>query len=141
MRGKKNFTDSRIKVIKEPEQINHPELFETFRKAIYRSPKAKEYPEKRSLDINKLEIGYNSGTAYKKMKHCLIFPLKNKAGRIVDIYGRRFCDNDNNGRPLGKHFYTKERTGLYPEYPGENTEKLILTESVIDAATLIQIKE
>ncbi|MCP4177719.1 MAG: DNA primase, partial [bacterium] len=120
--------------------INYSELFETFRKAIYRSPKAKEYAEKRNLDINKLEIGYNSGNSYNKMKSCLIFPLKNKAGRIVDIYGRRVWDNDTNGRPLGKHFYTKERTGLYPEYPKEETEKLILTESVIDCASLLQYK-
>src|SRR5690606_21297712 len=40
-----------------------------------------------------------------------------------------------------KHFYLKDRQGLYPNYPDKNTKKLILTESIIDAASLLQIKE
>jgi DNA primase len=44
--------------------------------------------------------------------------------------------------PLGaegaKHFYLKNRQGLYPNYPNPNTKKLILTESIIDCASLIQ---
>lgn len=35
----------------------------------------------------------------------------------------------------------KNRTGLYPGYPKPNTTKLILTEAIIDAATLLQIPE
>src|SRR5690606_36034141 len=35
----------------------------------------------------------------------------------------------------------KNRCGLYPNYPNANTKKLILTESIIDAASLLQIKE
>src|SRR5690606_19882515 len=34
----------------------------------------------------------------------------------------------------------KNRKGLYPNYPNPNTKKLILTESIIDAASLLQIK-
>ncbi len=34
----------------------------------------------------------------------------------------------------------KNRSGLYPHYPPEHTKKLILTESIIDAATLLQNK-
>ncbi len=38
----------------------------------------------------------------------------------------------------GKHYYQKNRKGLYPNYPNPKTETLILTESIIDAATLQQ---
>jgi DNA primase len=38
-----------------------------------------------------------------------------------------------------KHYYLKNRQGLYPCYPSESTTKLILTESIIDAATLLQM--
>lgn len=39
-----------------------------------------------------------------------------------------------------RHFYLKDSEGLYPKYPDANTERLIITESVIDAASLLQIK-
>ena len=36
----------------------------------------------------------------------------------------------------GGHYYTSERAGLYPEYPDITTQRLLLTESVIDAASI-----
>src|SRR5206468_1524777 len=39
-----------------------------------------------------------------------------------------------------RHFYLKESTGLYPGYPKPATIKLIITESIIDAASLLQIE-
>ena len=37
-----------------------------------------------------------------------------------------------------RHFYQTGRSGLYPCYPNAWTKQLILTEGVIDAASLIQ---
>jgi DNA primase catalytic core len=71
-------------------------------------------------------------------KDCLIFSLKEKDGRITGLYGRGINETRNGS---GKHFYLKNRKGLYPGYPGKGTRKLILTEAVIDAATLLQIPE
>jgi DNA primase len=71
-------------------------------------------------------------------KDCIIFPLKNKQNQIVSIYGRGIQENKNGS---GKHFYLRNRTGLYPGYPKSETTKLVLTEAIIDAATLLQIKE
>jgi len=131
--------------------------------------KPKAYLSQRNLNQEKLEIGYNSGqfhhrgklsetdlqsckdvgllieykgytpngnqTTYTAFaKDCIIFPLKDKKGHIVSIYGRSITDNKNS-----KHFYLKNRTGLYPNYPSSDTEKLILTEAIIDAATLLQL--
>ena len=40
---------------------------------------------------------------------------------------------------MGKHFYLKNRQGLYPNYPNPDTKKLLLTEAIIDTASLLQI--
>ena len=80
---------------------------------------------------------HHGGQAYTPFaKDCIIFPLKNKQNQIVSIYGRSITNNDKS-----KHYYLKDRTGLYPGYPKLNTTKLILTEAIIDAASLLQIPE
>jgi DNA primase len=71
-------------------------------------------------------------------KDCIIFPLKDGEGRIVSLYGRGIKENRDG---TGKHFYLKNRRGLYPGYPDRKAKRLILTEAVIDAATLLQIPE
>ena len=86
-----------------------------------------------------MQIGYNSGKLFNKLKNCIIFPLKDKEGKITSLYGRSI--NENNTKKDGKHYYSENRSGLYPCYPGPETEILILTEAIIDAATLLQIPE
>lgn len=74
---------------------------------------------------------------------CLIFPLRNKEHEIVSIYGRSILDNDastGSAQVKAKHFYLKNRSGLYPGYPKSDTKKLILTEAIIDCASLLQIR-
>ena len=68
---------------------------------------------------------------------CLIFPLRNKENDIVSIYGRSIKKEAGASR----HFYLKNRSGIYPGYPSKETTKLILTEAIIDCASLLQIKE
>lgn len=135
------------------------------------SLKPKEYLKSRNLNHELLEMGYNSGQFHhrgslnetdmqacinagllipynRKMpngngeiytpfaKDCIIFPLKDKNGEIVSIYGRSIINDDKS-----KHYYLKDRQGLYPCWPSANTQKLILTEAIIDAATLLQMPE
>ena len=50
------------------------------------------------------------------------------------LYFRSIINNDT-----AKHYYLKDRQGIYPGYPKADTQKLIMTEAVIDAATLLQI--
>jgi DNA primase catalytic core len=135
------------------------------------SVKPREYLQRRNLNHELLEVGYNSGQFHHRgklnetdlqacinagllipysgsipkakgstytpfAKDCIIFPLKDKAGNIVSIYGRSIADNTNS-----KHYYLKNRTGLYPGYPNPNTTRLILTEAIIDTATLLQVPE
>jgi DNA primase len=145
-------------------------MFKSFRKGLVNSTPAREYCKQRNLEYSKIEIGFNSGQfhhgerkseelinnclavgllldnglksnngeiAYNVFgKYSLVFALKNKENEIVSFYFRSVLDKEN-----AKHFYLKNRTGLYPNYPNQATKKLILTESIIDCASLLQIDE
>ncbi len=87
-------------------------------------------------------------------KNCIVFPLKNKENQVVSLYFRSILNNETDkGGSLNtdenrhlvkqnaKHYYLKNRQGIYPNYPEKSTKKLILTESIIDAASLLQIEE
>jgi len=84
----------------------------------------------------------NTGGYLPAMRYCLVFYLKNKENQIVSLYGRSILSPSEAPSPLGKagdgakHFYLKDRQGLYPGYPKPETKILILTEAILDAATL-----
>lgn len=145
-------------------------MFQYFRNAVNSSSPAKDYLQKRNLDFKKLEVGYNSGqfhhgarkdenlinqcleygllidkgiigrtgqTAYGVFgKWSICFALRNKENEVVGLYFRSTLNDEN-----AKHFYLKERKGIYPGYPNKNTKKLILTEAIIDCASLLQIPQ
>ena len=143
-------------------------MFTYFKNGVHNSKPAKAYIEGRNLDWTKLEIGYNSGQfhhgerknkeivqsclkygllldkghvnnrtgekAYSPFgKFGIVFPLKNKKGQVASLYYR--STKDIKGQ---NHYYLKDRQGLYPHYPKAETRKLILTEAIIDAASLLQ---
>ena len=144
-------------------------MFTYFKNAISNSPQAKDYIKSRNLDHEKMEIGYNSGqfhhgtrrdedlinscikygllldlntkgrtgeAAYSPFgKWCIVFALRNKQNQITGLYFRSTLAEKEQ-----RHFYLKDRQGLYPSYPKAETKKLILTESIIDAATLMMIE-
>ena len=127
------------------ETDNFDELFAKQKEGLPRSPKAQEYLKSRGLD-NLTEVGYNSGINWKKLKQCITFPLKNKNGNITSLYGRRIINStpgfkESHSVEFGKHYYSENRKGLYPHYPPQETETLIITEAIIDAASLIQCKD
>jgi len=135
-------------------------------KASYkRTEQAREYITGRNLDPDKLEIGYigrelgkgwNSALQQSGLKlgmlkqnkqnvitpkftHCIVFFTKNEKGQVTDIYGRSIVAPTE--AETGKHFYLNgHHQGIYPSYPKPDTKKLILTECIIDAATLQQIE-
>jgi hypothetical protein len=59
-----------------------------------------------------------------------------KEDMIVSFYGRSIYANNE-----ARHYYSKDRRGLYPRWPVSSATTLILTESVIDAATLYQLDD
>lgn len=143
-------------------------MFTYFKNAVHNSRPAQEYIKQRGLDATKIEVGYNTaqfhhgarkeetlinncvaigllspwGTsktgeqAYKPFaKYCICFALRNRGNHITGLYFRSTENNTDQ-----KHFYLKESTGIYPHYPNPDTEKLIIAESIIDTASLLQIE-
>jgi DNA primase len=128
--------------LNEVPALSLTEMFQKLKQNVNKNSKAKQYIESRNLTLQNLEVGFNAN-GYKDLpigqaglKNCIIFPLKDKRGNVVSLYGRSVITDKN-----GKHYYTANRKGLYPKYPPAETRKLILTESIIDAATLLQQKE
>jgi DNA primase len=128
--------------------------FSLFLNAFRASEKAKAYARSRNLSV---EVGYNAGTLMVHSKHLaqsfeacgLLYPNRQGVGLSVFaknslVFALRSADNHIAGlyfrsleeKPKIKHFYLKDRAGLYPAYPKADTKTLILTESVIDAASL-----
>lgn len=144
-------------------------MFIYFRNAVHNSKPAQEYLQQRGLDPLKIEVGYNTaqfhhgtrkddtlisncvavgllapwgtntrqgGQAFKPFaKYCICFALRNKASQVTGLYFRSTENNTDQ-----RHFYLKDSTGLYPSYPHPETTKLIIAESIIDIASLLQIK-
>jgi DNA primase catalytic core len=138
-------------------------LFKYFTKALPLTKKAVDYLESRAINYKLHEVGCNAGDWHHKLneknfiasceqcgllkakpaggfstwaKDCIIFPLKNADNKIISLYGRS-TTNDKEQR----HFYLQNRSGLYPGYPSLQTKKLIIVESIIDAASILQQKE
>ncbi|MFW5781223.1 MAG: toprim domain-containing protein, partial [Bacteroidota bacterium] len=128
-----------IALPKEPaKEADFKLLFGKFEESLPRSSKALAYLKQRGLEDFR-NAGYNSGKFYNKLKHCLIFPLKDKEGKVCSLYGRRITESNGYNLEYGRHYYSGNRRGLYPCYPNPETEILILTEAIIDAATLLQM--
>lgn len=145
-------------------------VFTSFENTFLASKHAKDYAASRALDSRKLSIGYNAGTFHHgENKHLiddalklgLLLPKNNSGGNpVFGLASLCFALRDQQNNITGmyfraveprpakfasyayeKHLYLKNRKGLYPNYPKPETKKLILTESVIDAATLLSIPE
>jgi len=115
---------------------NYGKVFEKLKANFKKSKKAMQYVEMRHLDIGKFslfEVGYNGGGSYGNLKYCIVFALRDRDGNVASLYGRSIASTSNS-----KHFYTANRKGLYPGYPETKTKTVILTESIIDTATLAQ---
>lgn len=94
------------------------------------------------LDLN--TKGRTGEAAYSPFgKWCIVFALKNHVNQITGLYFRSTLtekDASTGSARSQRHFYLKDRQGLYPSYPKQETKKLILTESIIDAASLMMIE-
>lgn len=135
-------------------------VFSYYQRGLRSAKNALAYLQGRGLDHTKLSVAYNSGGLHTESKQhhlvasmvqvgllkprpaggytvwakdCILFPLKNVENKIVSLYGRSITNNTDS-----RHFYLSNRTGLYPGYPTPATTKLLLTESIIDAASLLQ---
>ena len=129
---------------------------EHYHKRLLETPAAQEYLRSRGITapeiITAFRIGYSDGTLAEKlppegkaalrrigvitgsgrelMNGCVVFPLvAAPSGQVVSLYGRH-CERR-------QHLYLPgERRGVFNPQGARNTNEVILTESVIDAAAL-----
>ena len=127
-----------------------------------RTDVAGKYIQNRGLDTSKLEIGYigrelgkgwnrqlqqsglslgilkQTGEVFSpKFTYCVVFFTRDEKGQVTDLYARSVIAKPH--VESGKHFYLSgQHQGIYPHYPKPDTRKLILTECIIDCATLLQ---
>lgn len=128
-----------------------------------RTDNPQQYIKSRKLDPGQLEMGYigprfgkewnkqlkegalklgmlkqsASGAISPKFTNCVLFFTKNEKGQAIDLYARSIIAPSE--AETGKHFYLNgQHQGIYPSYPKPGTKKLILTECIIDCATLQQ---
>lgn len=131
-------------------------LWETLKRAVAASKNAGDYLRGRKFNYRTIEVGfvgrnfqpllesaershleelgiiqsYKSDKVTSPLKNAIVFPLKDEEGNITGLYGRKMDDEFN------KHIFINEQMGVYPNFPKPDTEKLLLTTSVTDAATL-----
>lgn len=123
------------------------QIWKALKKSLSKSEKAKSYLKNRGLSTK--EVGYHSGRLHKSKladqakvvglinaqvpwaANCVIYALKDALDKVVSLYGRSLTTG---------HFYLSGRSGLYPCYPNKKAKRIILTESIIDAASLLEIK-
>ena len=123
----------------EKRGLIHPELIDTFqigfvdRTMGYRLPpsiiKAGEVIRERLKEMGVLR----KKTGHEHLRGCIVFPLYDVDGNIVQMYGRRI---DNGGKGDNPHFYMERpRGGIFNVPALKAYEEIILCESIIDALT------
>lgn len=132
-------------------------FYQSTRNGFVKSQVAQEYAQTRGLDLDKHKLAHvgqvipkswteayrqsaeqmgllrktSTGSLQQRFKGCLLFPLLNHQQQVTGLYGRSI-DRDEH------HYLPGPHQGLYPHYPHGMATYLVLTESVIDAATLVQ---
>ena len=132
-----------------------------YHKTLYDNKKAHAYLQKRGIDSPELLARFNIGFAdgsllekigseqkkeYKKkgiigekgaehFKGCITIPIVDEMGETVEIYGRSINDNSTI-----KHLYLKgSHKGVFNVKASTVYDEIILTESIIDALSLITL--
>ncbi len=149
-----------------PSTAKHIKLFnrviEFYHTAFCEDLGAKEYLNKRCITDNAVFADYKTGFAngtllnvlpaggdvYEQLKElgilndkgrehfygCVTFPIYNLDGNPSGIYGRRIKDKDGSAPHL---YLAGERRGVFNWQVVKSHKEIILTESIIDALTLI----
>lgn len=130
----------------------------------FKATAPREFLDNIGLDYQKLHLGFNSGQFHHRKSdefkapyielgvlkvsdaptrekdmvgykvfgdYGVIFPLKDEADSIVNMYAYRIKLQTPKGEYLND-------SGLYPTYPNKRSTRLILTDNVLDAASILQ---
>ena len=132
----------------------------------FKATTPKDWLEQKGLSYDDLQVGFSSGqfshrksqsfkdkyvsigiltpsTAAVREPHmkaytcfgtyAIVFPLKNEQGAIVNLFAIRIKTEKEKTEYLNQH-------GIYPCYPSPLINRLFITSTVLDAASLMQAK-
>jgi DNA primase len=116
-----------------PEVVEHFELGFANRTLGYRLP-ARSAKVGEELRTRLEQLGVYRTTGHEAMNGCLVVPLRDETGRVVQLYGRRIDAHLKTGTP--KHLYLAGgHRGVFNREGLEHAEEAILCEAVLDALT------
>ena len=107
-------------------------LFKTFHVGLANGSLLEALPQDGPILAQLRAIGVLTATGREFFGGCVVFPLWNTEGAIVNLYGRRLKDGEVN------HLYLPgPRQGLWNAQAARRSDSLLLTESVIDALSVV----
>ena len=145
----------------EPSDFNLNKITEYYHKKLYENQKATDYLTKRGLKtpeiIKRFKIGFSDGSllsiigenqkhdlikagivhekGFEVFRNCLVFPIFDDNDNTIGLYGRNISDSAK-----VKHLYLKgKHRGIFNRKVSKVYDEIILTESIIDALSLIEI--
>jgi DNA primase len=146
--------------LKPVKKVSFDEVADHWRKNLSESKEAQNYLKERGIfhpeTLQRLKAGFSSGSLLSALSdgqkeslkaagiitesgreaftECVVFPLFDESGRTASFYGRKISDSGKIKHlyPAGPHkgLLNREAFKVYPE-------RMILTESVIDAVSLM----
>lgn len=119
--------------------LAHPELIATFKLGVADRTLGLRLPEKTrkaGADIRARlqKVGLIRESGHEHFNGSLVIPVFDKAGNVVEVYGRKLLDNLRAGTP--KHQYLPgPHAGVFNRAALSASREIILAESLIDALT------
>ena len=137
----KKVTDFYHKTFKEDQKardylekrgIKGSEIIDTFKIGYANGTLKRTLPMRGAMIKNLKEIGILTEKGTEFFYNCVVIPMYDEDGNVVSLYGRNLSTK--------KHLYIKgTHKGLVNRQGAYGAEKLILTESIIDAISLYQM--
>jgi DNA primase catalytic core len=124
----------------EQRGLTHPEMIAHFRLGFANRtlglrlpPKNRKAGAEMRARLEKLGI-LRESSGHEHMNGSLVIPIFNRAGELVQMYGRKITANLTKGTPL--HLYLPgPHRGVWNEEALESSQQIILCEALIDALT------
>jgi len=123
-----------LRYLKEDRGITDNQSFKDFKVGYVNGTLLEILPEDKEVIKALKRVGILNSKGHEIFYNCVVFPLYDNKGTIVNLYGRNI-DEDNEVAHL---YLPGSRSGLVnPAYSGvKRSQTIILTESIIDALTL-----
>lgn len=118
--------------LQDVRHIRDAALFKTFQIGLANGGLVDVLPQDEATLVQLRALGVLTATGREFLKGCIVFPLWNAAGAVVNLYGRRLIDSEVN------HLYLPgPRQGLWNAQAARRSSSVLLTESVIDALSVV----